>query len=226
MASISSLGRALAAPSLREPVAPLSVSEQRAVTAPKTSTPTELRDAQVVTDVEKTLARATDPRAESKRAAQRPAQTSAQSATAASAAALAPATSTPSFQAEDVASAVEQFQSLMQRNRVEFSATGPLSRPELTIVDHVNNIDFERDIPPEALKEMLFELRMDFQESLKSDHISVDNSTPFSSRVVVIKESINSVEFVRHLPYRYNQERLDALMTFASEQGFSFEAVA
>jgi len=125
-----------------------------------------------------------------------------------------------------VATAVEQFQTLMQRNRVEFSATGPLSRPELTIVDNVNNIDFERDIPPEALKEMLFELRMDFQESLKSDHISVDNSTPFSSRVVVIKENINSVEFVRHLPYRYNQERLDALMTCASEQGFSFEAVA
>jgi hypothetical protein len=214
MASISSLGRALAAPSLREPVAPLSASEQRASTTPKTSTPTELRDAQVVTDVEKTLARVTDPRAEGAQ----PPQRSLLNPTA--------PTPTPSFQAEDVASAVEQFQSLMQRNRVEFSATGPLSRPELTIVDHVNNIDFERDIPPEALKEMIFELRMDFQESLKADNVSVDNSTPFNSRVVVIKENINSVEFVRHLPYRYNQERLDALMTFASEQGFNFEAVA
>ena len=220
MASISSLGRALAAPSLREPVAPLSATEQRAATAPKTSTATELRDAQVVTDVEKTLARATDSRPEGKSAAKSAAAVLPQPAASSS------AQPTPSFQAEDVASAVEQFQSLMQRNRVEFSATGPLSRPELTIVDNVNNIDFERDIPPEALKEMIFELRMDFQESLKADHISMDNSTPFSSRVVVIKESINSVEFVRHLPYRYNQERLDALMTFASEQGFNFEAVA
>ena len=42
----------------------------------------------------------------------------------------------------------------------------------------------------------------------------------------MIKDSINDVEFVRHLPRRLNQERLDGLIAFASEQGFNFEAVA
>lgn len=201
--SIASLGRSLAGASLRDPVAPLSGQEQRnARSAPKTESVTELMDTQVVTDVEKTLTRSVTTQAQS-----------------APKVTMAPSES-------DVASAVDQFQNLMRRNSVEFSATGPLSRPELTIVDHINKIDFERALPPAALKEHLFELRQDFIAGLQADKISVDTSSPLSSRVIVIKDSINDVEFVRHLPRRLNQDRLDGLIAFASEQGFNFEAVA
>ena len=199
--SIASLGRSLAGAALRDPVAPLSAQEQRSGrAAPKTESATELRDAQVVTDVEKTLTRSVEQEA--------------------------PRTQMVAPSETDVAGAVEQFQNLMRRNSVEFSATGPLSRPELTIVDHINKIDFERALPPAALKEHLFELRQDFLSGLQADRISVDASSPISSRVIVIKDSINDVEFVRHLPRRLNQERLDGLIAFASEQGFNFEAVA
>ena len=197
--SIASLGRSLAGAALRDPVAPLSAQEQRSGrAAPKTETVNELVDTQVVTDVEKTLAKTVNAEPS---AAVRPTEA-------------------------DVASTVEQFQNLMRRNSVEFNAKGPLSRPELTIVDHINKIDFERALPPAALKEHLFELRQDFIAGLQSDRISVDASSPLSSRVIVIKESINDVEFVRHLPRRLNQERLNGLIAFASEQGFNFEAVA
>ena len=200
--SIASLGRSLAGAALRDPVAPLSGQEQRnGRAAPKTESVTELMDTQVVTDVEKTLTRSVTPEQSAPKVSPTPSET-------------------------DVASAVDQFQKLMRRNSVEFSATGPLSRPELTIVDHINKIDFERALPPAALKEHLFELRQDFIAGLQADRISVDTSSPLSSRVIVIKDSINDVEFVRHLPRRLNQERLDGLIAFASEQGFNFEAVA
>jgi hypothetical protein len=196
--SIASLGRSLAGGALREPIAPLSSQEQKnAKASPKTEAVNELKDTQVVTDVEKTLARVVEE--EPKKA---------------------------SIAETDIASAVDQFQKLMRRNSVEFSASGPLSRPELTIVDSVNNIDFERAIPPEALREHIFELRMDFVEGLKADRISVDTSSPLGNQVIVIKESINDMEFVRQLPSTLNQERLDGLIAFASEQGFSFEGVA
>jgi hypothetical protein len=199
--SIASLGRSLAGAALRDPVAPLSAQEQRnARAAPKTEAVTELADTQVVTDVEKTLTKSVQPEQQ-----QRP---------------------SVAVSEADVASAVDQFQKLMRRNSVEFSATGPLSRPELTIVDHINKIDFERALPPAALKEHLFELRQDFIAGLQADRISVDASSPLSSRVIVIKDNINDVEFVRHLPRRLNQERLDGLIAFASEQGFNFETVA
>ena len=121
--SIASLGRSLAGAALRDPVAPLSAQEQRSGrAAPKTESATELRDAQVVTDVEKTLTRSVEQEA--------------------------PRTQMVAPSETDVAGAVEQFQNLMRRNSVEFSATGPLSRPELTIVDHINKIDFERALPP------------------------------------------------------------------------------
>lgn len=202
--SIASLGRTLAGASLRDPVAPLSAQDQRNTrSAAKTESVTELMDTQVVTDVEKTLTRSVTPEAQQPKPQKQPAPSE-----------------------SDVASAVEQFQNLMRRNSVEFSATGPLSRPELTIVDHINKIDFERALPPAALKEHLFELRQDFLAGLQADKISVDTSSPLSSRVIVIKDSINDVEFVRHLPRRLNQERLDGLIAFASEQGFNFAAVA
>lgn len=195
--SISSLGRSIASPNLREPVAQVSLSEINAKIKKSGAKVTELPDRKTVQEIDKAQVFAND----KTRANQ-------------------------SQNTQQVVDEVQRFQDLMRRNDIKFDASGPLSRPEFTIVDRVNNIDFEREIPPEALKKRIFELREDFINDLSSDNISIDVSESLSNMVVVIKESINQTEFIRHLPKEITDERVKNLMSFAQEQGFGFEAVA
>ena len=192
--SISSLGRTLASPSLREPISSNQAAEAKNSAAVKV---TDLAPTQVAQSVERPTTQPYERPPEPKPQVER-----------------------------SLVDEILQFQDLMQRNSVEFAASGPLSSPELKIVDHVNNIDFEREIPPEAFKERIFELREDFVETLSSDNISFDTSAPLSRMVLVIKENINETEFVRQLPRSINDERVRNLIAFASEQGFNFNAVA
>ena len=199
MASISSLGRTLATPNLREPVAQVSMSEINAKMKKSAAKVTELPESKTVQEVNKAQVSVNE---------KVNVNTSSTSNT------------------QQVVDEVQRFQELMRRNNVKFDASGPLSRPELTIVDRVNNIDFEREIPPEALKEQIFELREDFLSNLSADNISIDVSESLSNMVVVIKENINETEFIRHLPKEITDERVKNLMAFAQEQGFDFETVA
>jgi hypothetical protein len=194
--SISSLGRTLASPSLREPVSSNQAAEAKNSAAGKV---TDLAPTQVTQSVERPTTQPYERSSEPKPQA---------------------------LVERSLVDEIQQFQDLMQRNSVEFAASGPLSSPELKIVDHVNNIDFEREIPPQAFKERIFELREDFVETLSSDNISFDTSAPLSRMVLVIKENINETEFVRQLPRSINDERVRNLIAFASEQGFNFNAVA
>ena len=202
--SISSLGRAMIAPSLREPVSPLA-NQGRALNT-SNATETELKPTQVTQDVARSRGGRTDSRNSS---------------------------STSQFTQQirrDEASAVrqsaDQMAEIMERNNFELSPSGPLSRPDFKIIDQVNNIDFERAIPPQALRDRIFELREDFIADLSRDRISFDSASPLGRRVLVIKENINETEFVRHIPSSYNDERFSYLTSFASERGFDFEATA
>jgi hypothetical protein len=197
--SISSLGRSIASPNLREPVAQVSLSEINAKIKKSGAKVTELPDRKTVQEIDKAQVSAN----EKINASQGDIQNTLQ-----------------------VVDEVQRFQDLMRRNDIKFDASGPLSRPEFTIVDRVNNIDFEREIPPEALKKRIFELREDFISDLSADNISIDVSDSLSNMVVIIKESINETEFIRHLPSEITDQRVKNLMAFAQDQGFDFEAVA
>jgi hypothetical protein len=197
--SISSLGRSIASPNLREPIAQVSLSEINAKIKKSGAKVTELPDRKTVQEIDKAQVFVND-------------KTS--------------ANQSENQNTQQVVDEVQRFQDLMRRNDVKFDASGPLNRPEFTIVDRVNNIDFEREIPPEALKKRIFELREDFINDLSSDSISIDVSDSLSNMVVIIKESINETEFIRHLPKEITDERVKNLMSFAQEQGFDFEAVA
>ena len=196
--SISVLGRSLAGPNLREPVAQVSISEINSKIKKSGAKVNELPDSKTVQDVQKSQVSVN----EKLNAVQEQSNS------------------------KQVVDEVQRFQDLMRRNNIKFDASGPLNRPEFTIVDHVNNMDFEREIPPEALKERIFELREDFINDLSADNISIDVSESLSNMVVIIKESINETEFIRHLPKDLTDERVQNLMTFAQERGFDFEAIA
>ena len=209
--SISSLGRALAVPSLREPVAPTSANEVNSIMKKSSAVKTELAATQVASETNRAQGSQSEyTRPDLTTSKQTSADTSTKNA----------------GKRTSVFGEIQRFQDLMRRNSVKFDASGPLSSPELTIVDRVNNIDFEREIPPEAMKKRIFELREDYIANLSSDNISVDVSGPLNQMVLTIKENINQTEFVRHLPKSINDDRVQNLMAFASEQGFTFEAVA
>lgn len=194
--SIKSLGRAMAAPSLREPVSQQSNAELGKYKAKiKESAAQQAAPEQAVHRTNK----AENVRVERKE------ETTTQS---------------PSAN-------VEQFQNLMLGNRgVELGADGPLSKTEVTIIDSVNNIDFEREFPPEALKQRIFQLREDFRESLKADNIKFDSDLPLDQMVLTIKQNINDAEFVQHLPRALNGERVQGLTSFGMEGGDYFTATA
>jgi hypothetical protein len=120
----------------------------------------------------------------------------------------------------------ERLVEMLGGNTFELSPSGPLSRPDFTVIDRVNNIDFERAIPPQALRDRIFELREAYIADLSKDTISFDSSSPLGRRVLVIKENINETEFVRQLPASYNEDRVGFLTSFANERGFDFEATA
>jgi len=197
--SISSLGRAMIAPSLREPVSPL-VTNNRAQSQ-RTSTQTELKPTQVARDVSETRGGSVEGR--SAQTAQR-----------------------RSDEPSPIQESANQMVEILERNSFELSPSGPLSRPDFKVIDQVNNIDFERVIPPQALRDRIYELREDFIADLSRDRISFDSASPLGRRVLVIKENINETEFVRHIPASYNDERFSYLTSFASERGFDFEATA
>ena len=202
--SISSLGRAMIAPSLREPVSPLA-GNQRAQVA-QNAAQTDLKSTQVTQDV----AGGRGGRAE--RRAPSPA----------------PQTAQPIRQNDPspIRESADQMVEVLERNSFELSPSGPLSRPDFRVIDQVNNIDFERAIPPRALRDRIFELREDFIADLSRDRISFDSASPLGRRVLVIKESLNETEFVRHIPASFNDDRFSYLTSFASERGFDFEATA
>lgn len=202
--SISSLGRALAGPSLREPVSPLTSSERL---AQSNRAANELNDTQVAPEVnegakgrsENTTQKMTIEAFEQSQSVDLDKSTS---------------------------DAVEEMTELLHKRSVDMSVSGPLNRPDFKVIDRVNNIDFERAIPTQALRDRIFQMREDFIADLSKDTISFDSSSPLGRRVIVIKENINETEFVRHLPKSYNMERVEHLVSFATERGFNFEAVA
>ena len=202
--SISSLGRAMIAPSLREPVSPLA-NHNRTQTAVN-ATQSELKPTQVTQDVSGARGGRTEGRS----------------------AALTPRKAPQARQdaPSPIQKSADQMVEVLERNSFELSPTGPLSRPDFKVIDQVNNIDFERAIPPQALRDRIFELREDFIADLSRDRISFDSASPLGRRVLVIKESINETEFVRHIPSSFNEERFSYLTSFASERGFDFEATA
>ena len=202
--SISSLGRAIVAPSLREPVSPLNHNARsQAVTAAQN----ELKLTQVAPDV----AGARGGRTENE-----PERSSTQQQT----------QRIKKDQPSRIRESADQMAEMLDRNNFELTPSGPLSRPDFKVIDQVNNIDFERAIPPQALRDRIYKLREDFIADLSQDRISFDSSSPLGRRVLVIKENLNETEFVRHLPASYNDERVSYLSSFASERGFDFEATA
>lgn len=205
--SISSLGRAIVAPSLREPVSPLNNTSRAKVT----NTTPDLQKTQVTTETSK----AQDGRADvGARAQGRPQH-------------LAPSKPRDlSPEESPVRKSADNLAEMLRRDRFGLEPSGPLSRPDFRVIDQVNNIDFERAIPPEALRERIFELREDFIAELAQDTISFDSTSPFGRRVIVIREQLNEREFVRHIPSAYNENRFSYLSSFASERGFDFEATA
>jgi len=202
--SISSLGRAMIAPALREPVSPLmntSRSQQN-----RTATPNELQPTQVAPDV--VGARKSRTESNSER----------------------PSTSAPQVQRDPnqpspIRESADQMVEVLERNSFQLTPSGPLNRPDFQVIDQVNNIDFERAIPPRALRDRIYELREDFIADLSRDRISFDSASPLGRRVLVIKESLNQTEFVRQIPASFNDERFTYLSPFASERGFDFEAM-
>lgn len=202
--SISSLGRSLAGPSLREPVSPLSASERL---QQSTQASSDLNDTQVTQSVSESSNAQVDSST----------QKASQAFEQAGAEAQAEAKNTDP---------VEKMTELLQKRSVDMSVNGPLNRPDFKVIDRVNNIDFERAIPSQAFRERVFEMREAFISDLSKDNISFDSSSPLGKRVIVIKENINETEFVRHLPRTYNAERVQHLVSFASERGFAFQATA
>lgn len=204
--SISSLGRNLAGPSLREPVSPLtSTASERLQQSTKVST--DLKSTQVT----QTVSESANAQVESTQ--QKPISELFKRPE-------------PSSTEQETVDPIEKMTELLQKRSVDMSATGPLNRPDFKVIDRVNNIDFERAIPPQAFRERVFEMREAFISDLSKDNISFDSSSPIGRRVIVIKESINDREFVRHLPRSYNSERVEHLVSFASERGFNFQATA
>ena len=203
--SISSLGRSLAGPSLREPVSPLSASERL---QQSTQSVSDLNGTQVTQRVSESSS------AQVETSTQKPNQ------------------AIEKFNAEAQAEAaaandpVEEMTELLQKRSIDMSVNGPLNRPDFKVIDRVNNMDFERAIPSQAFRERVFEMREAFISDLSKDNISFDSSSPLGKRVIVIKENINETEFVRHLPRTYNTERVQHLVSFASERGFAFQATA
>ena len=200
--SISSLGRSIAAPSLREPVSPLTnvdrgqVSKSDNQELPQTQVSPEVNTAQrggIETEVRRAPSRNNEVRKEEPSATQESA---------------------------------ERLVEMLGGNTFELSPSGPLSRPDFRVIDRVNNIDFERAIPPQALRDRIFELREAYIADLSKDTISFDSSSPLGRRVLVIKENINETEFVRQLPASYNEDRVGYLTSFANARGFDFEATA
>ena len=202
--SISSLGRALAGPGLREPVSPLTSSERL---AQSTRAANGLNDTQFAHEVSEGT------RGRSENASQKMTNE------------LYELPKSVDLD-KSTSDAVEEMTELLQKGNVDMSASGPLNRPDFKVIDRVNNIDFERAIPTQALRDRIFQMREDFIADLSKDNITFDSSSPLGRRVIVIKESINETEFVRHLPKSYNMERVEHLVSFASERGFNFEAVA
>jgi hypothetical protein len=199
--SISSLSRSIASPTLREPVAPTNPVNRSSQATQVAVAEVDLKQTQVIPQSNRS----------------QPSRVYDQD----------PNFTQPKQKSDlDVADKIKQFQDSMQRNGVKFDRSGPLSQIDLTIVDRVNDIDFEREIPSEELKERLYEIRSDFLDHLKMDTISFDPNAPLSRMVIVIKENINSTEFVRHLPKSFNDERMQDLMSFASSRGFDLEEVA
>ena len=200
--SISSLGRAIVAPSLREPVSPLNNARSQANTAAQN----ELKPTQVAPEVVSARGGRTQTEPERSSAQQQVNQ--------------------QREQPSRVRESADQMAEMLHRNNFELTPSGPLSRPDFKVIDQVNNIDFERAIPPQALRDRIYKLREDFIADLSQDRISFDSASPFGRRVLVIKESLNETEFVRHIPASYNDERVAYLSSFASERGFDFEATA
>ena len=201
--SISSLGRSIAAPSLREPVSPLMAPERSAQAANAT---TDLASTQVAQEVNRAEQAAIETEVNRNAAEQQAVNQQAE--------------------VSPIKESVEKMTEILSGNSFELSPSGPLSRPDFKVIDRVNNIDFERVIPPQALQDRIFELREEYIAGLSSDRISFDTTSPLGRRVLVIKESLNQTEFVRHLPASYNEERVAHLTSFASQRGFDFEAVA
>ena len=201
--SISSLGRAIVAPSLREPVSPLNNARSQANTAAQN----ELKPTQVAPEVVSASGGRTQTEPDRSSAHQQQ---------------VAQQREQPSR----VRESADQMAEMLHRNNFELTPSGPLSRPDFKVIDQVNNIDFERAIPPQALRDRIYKLREDFIADLSQDRISFDSSSPFGRRVLVIKESLNETEFIRHIPASYNDERVAYLSSFASERGFDFEATA
>jgi hypothetical protein len=190
--SISSLGRSIAAPSLREPVSPLTTAERHAQTkSPNSDLATTQVSQKVSASSEAQVEQSTHkPRVEVFE-------------------------NKPSFSGEQsTADAVAEMTDLLHRRNVEVSATGPLNRPDFKVIDRVNNIDFERAISTQALRDRIFEMREAFIADLSKDTISFDLTSPLGRRVLVIKDNINEAEFVRHLPRSYNEERVAHLTSF------------
>lgn len=205
--SISSLGRTIAGASLREPVSSLSATE-RHHQATKSA-----QDLLPETQVAQKINPATDSRVDE--APQR--RTSDP---------FAKVEVAPKSEEQSTTDAVAEMTELLHKRNVTISASGPLNRPDFKVIDRVNNIDFERAIPPQNLRDRVFEMREDFIADLSKDTISFDTTSPIGRRVIVIKESINETEFVRHIPKSYNEDRVAHLASFASERGFNFETVA
>ena len=177
--SISSLGRSIAGASLREPVSPLSASE-RLSQATKASQ--DLAETQVTQEVTASA----DARVE-----EAPQRNTAE------------LFETPESQQkvedQSTADAVAEMTELLHKRNVTISASGPLNRPDFKVIDRVNNIDFERAIPPQNLRNRVFEMREAFIADLSKDTISFDTTSPLGRRVIVIKENINETEFVLSL---------------------------
>ena len=178
--SISSLGRSIAAPSLREPVSPLTTAAERH--AQSISKNSDLAKTQVSQEV----SASTDARVD--HSTHKPQVENFEKK--------------PSFdpQEQSTSDAVAEMTDLLHRRNVEVSARGPLNRPDFKVIDRVNNIDFERAIPTQALRDRIFEMREAFIADLSKDTISFDSTSPPGRRVLVIKDNINETEFVRHLP--------------------------
>ncbi len=203
--SISSLGRTIAGASLREPVSPLSASE-RLSQATKSSP--DLQSTQVTQEVQASVEPRVDEAPQKKSSDYFENQNNVP------------------VEEKSTVDAVAEMTELLQKRNVKISASGPLNRPDFKVIDRVNNIDFERAIPPQALRDRVFEMREDFISDLSKDTISFDSTSPLGRRVIVIKENLNQREFVRHLPKSYNEDRVAHLTSFASERGFQFESVA
>lgn len=200
--SISSLGRSIAAPSLREPVSPLTNTDRGQVTKPDQQDLPQTQVSPEVNTAERGGVESEVRRAPSQMSEIRKDEPSA------------------------TQESVERLVEMLGGNTFELSPSGPLNRPDFKVIDRVNNIDFERAIPPQALRDRIFELREAYIADLSKDTISFDSSSPLGRRVLLIKEHINETEFVRQIPASYNEDRVGYLSSFANERGFDFEAMA